>query len=352
MAIIFIMKKLAKSHPLLSSMLSTPDKVIDITNKTLDNNGPEVTTDGHPDLDPIWIQAAHLQLATNDWSKMTFDPAFGLETAPPKPPGPVQDQLPLGQSPKPSGPFQDQPLLDDEDLLVPLPEAIIANVNPAKLETVPQDGLDKFTPVPVTSTGKTGQLSRHCPITKKPTLVHPTNKDNARTHQPQFQNLQKPVEQRPAPSCLRPRIPKETEFNKAKAPKMSPRKAKTPISKKVLPAKKGVKKPTNAFLAAMVKPGFNHPELRKMYGLMKKLDSENPILTTSAEAALMMAQQRQQWLQALNVLMANLNKRESGSIFALYHRHPFPRFPNPVVSENIRDTNNNSCESNHFLPAC
>ena len=189
MAIIFIMKKLAKSHPLLSSMLSTPDKVIDITNKTLDNNGPEVTTDGHPDLDPIWIQAAHLQLATNDWSKMTFDPAFGLETAPPKPPGPVQDQLPLGQSPKPSGPFQDQPLLDDEDLLVPLPEAIIANVNPAKLETVPQDGLDKFTPVPVTSTGKTGQLSRHCPITKKPTLVHPTNKDNARTHQPQFQNL-------------------------------------------------------------------------------------------------------------------------------------------------------------------
>ena len=104
MAIIFIMKKLAKSHPLLSSMLSTPDKVIDITNKTLDDNGQEVTTDGHPDLDPIWIQAAHLQLAANDWSKMTFDPAFGLETAPPKPPGPVQNQLPFGQLPKPSGP--------------------------------------------------------------------------------------------------------------------------------------------------------------------------------------------------------------------------------------------------------
>ena len=80
MAIIFIMKKLAKSHPLLSSMLSTTDKVIEITNKTFDNNGQEVTTDGHPALDPIWIQAAHLQLAASDWSKMTFDPAFGLET--------------------------------------------------------------------------------------------------------------------------------------------------------------------------------------------------------------------------------------------------------------------------------
>ena len=128
---------------------------------------------------------------------------------------------------------------------------------------------------------------------------------------------------------------------------MSSRKVKPPVSKQVLPTKRGVKKPTRSLLNTM-KPGFNHPDLRKMFGLMKKLDTENPINTTPPEVALMMAQQRQQWLQGLNMIVAKLNMRESGTIFALYHQFPFPRYPNPVKSERKEDTTNPFCESNHF----
>ena len=91
-------------------------------------------------------------------------------------------------------------------------------------------------------------------------------------------------------------------------------------------------RPTNTALNVMVTPGFNNQILRKMHGLMRKLDNELPIMMIPIDEALIRAQQRQQWLQALNSLMANLNKKESGAIFALYHRYPFPRFPYPLNS--------------------
>ena len=322
------MRKLANSHPLLSSILSTTEE-----GKTSEKSGQEVATDGRPELDPIWIQSSHLQLATCDWSKMTFDPALGLKTVPPTPSAPIQNQFLLERSQKSSEAFQfqDRPL-EDADMLVPLPESIISDVDPAELKTVThEEGLDEFTPVPVTSTGPTGQLStKHCPLTQQPLLAQPSNKDNARTHRPQFQTIQKLIEQKSVPSYLRPSILKKVEFNKNKVSKMSPRKAETPASKQVPPAKKGVKKPTNAAVKAIIKPGFNNQTLRKMNGLMKKLDNELPIMMIPIDEALIRAQQRQQWLQALNLLMANLNKKESGAIFALYHRYPFPRFLDPL----------------------
>ena len=132
------------------------------------------------------------------------------------------------------------------------------------------------------------------------------------------------------------------KFNQAR--RMSTREVKPPINKQVSPNKRGARKPTKSLLNA-VRPGFSNQYLRKICTLMKKLDTENPILTTPPEVALMVAQQRQQWLQALNIALANLNKRESGTIFALYHRHPFPKYQNLMISEIKEDSTNSSCES-------
>ena len=333
------MKYKGQSCTPLSSILSTPkgSTLSGITNKTFEDIEQEIATDGHPALEPIWIQSAHLQLANSDWSKMTFNPAYGLDTI----------------SPKSSNTNKHWPLLDDADLLNTLPESSIADVDPTEFKKITQKGLDEITPtcldeitpVPVTITGQS-ELSRHGPPTKPPPVIQPSTTDHAKTlRPPRQQRLQNQIEQKAVSSYPRPRILKEVEFNKA--PRMSSRKVKPPVSKQVLPNKRGARKPTRSLLNAM-KPGFNNQDLRKMFGLMKKLDTENPILTTEPEVALMMAQQRQQWLQALNIVVANLNKKESGTIFALYHKYPFPRYPNPVVSESTEDTTNPLCESNHF----
>ena len=57
---------------------------------------------------------------------------------------------------------------------------------------------------------------------------------------------------------------------------------------------------------------------------MKKLDTTNPLFATPPYQALKVAQERQQWLQALNIIIANVNKLEATTIFSLYHRYPFP----------------------------
>ena len=346
MTVVFIMQDKGKSFTLLSSMLSAPKGSIlsGITVTTSEDFKQNMTTDGHPALEPIWIQDTHLQKINSDWSKMTFNPEYGLKTV----------------SPKSSNENQHWPLLDDEDLLDPLPEFNIANADPTNFEKeVTQKGLDEFspplvdkiTPVPVTFTGQTGILSRHSHLIQPLTMVQPSNTDHAKTLQPSRQRPLPPprqkeqIKQNQITNHPPTKIIREVEFNKV--PRMSSRKVKPPVSKQVLPTKRGGKKPTQSLLNVM-RPGFNNPDLRKLFALMKKLDTENPINTTTPEVALMMAQQRQQWLQGLNMVVAKLNMRESGTIFALYHQFPFPRYPHPVKSKTKEDTTNPLCESNNF----
>ena len=122
-------------------------------------------------------------------------------------------------------------------------ESSIANVDQTEFEEeINQKVLDEFTPpwvdeitpVPVTYTGQTGTLSRHGHLIKPLPVVQPSNTIHAKTLQP--------------------------------------------LRQRRLPTKRGVKKPTRSLLNAM-KPGFNHPKLRKMFGLMKKLHTEKPINT-------------------------------------------------------------------------
>ena len=293
-------------------------------------SGRESTTDGHPALEPLWINSSHLQASNNEWSKMNFDPEYGLETVPPPSFDPNNNSN------------QHWPLLDDEDLFDSLQESTIANVDISKFKTSTQKDLDAITPVPVSCTGSTGILSRHGLPKEPPLKVPSTNLNHVKTLQPPGQGQVQQIDQKPSTSLLRPRIIKEEKFDQA--PRMSTRERKPPISKQVSPNKRGAKKPTKALSNAM-RPGFNNQYLRKIYHLMKKLDTENPILTTPPEVALMVAQQRQQVLQAINISLANLNKRESGTIFALYHRHPFPKYQRLMISEVKENSSNSSCES-------
>ena len=324
------MKDKEGSYPLISSILSTTNgstqilatgndvNLSDITNKSFTRSGQGSATDGHPALEPLWINSSHLQVSNNDWSKMNFDPEYGLETVPPPSFDPNNNSN------------QHWPLLDDDDLLDSLQDSTIANVNITKFKTSTQKDLDSITPVPASLTGPPGNLSRHGLPKGPPLMVPSINSDHAKTLQPPGQGQEQQIDKKPMTSLLRPRIIKEEKLNQA--PRMSTREVKPPIRKQVSPNKKGVRKPTKTLLNA-ARPGFTNQYLQKIYTLMKKLDTGNPILTTPPEMALMMAQQRQQWLQTLNIAIANLNKRESGTIFSLYHRHPFPKYQNLMISE-------------------
>ena len=324
------MKDKEGSYPLISSILSTTNgstqilatgndvNLSDITNKSFTRSGQGSATDGHPALEPLWINSSHLQVSNNDWSKMNFDPEYGLETVPPPSFDPNNNSN------------QHWPLLDDDDLLDSLQDSTIANVNITKFKTSTQKDLDSITPVPASLTGPPGNLSRHGLPKGPPLMVPSINSDHAKTLQPPGQGQEQQINKKPMTNLLRPRIIKEEKLNQA--PRMSTREVKPPIRKQVSPNKKGVRKPTKTLLNA-ARPGFTNQYLQKIYTLMKKLDTGNPILTTPPEMALMMAQQRQQWLQTLNIAIANLNKRESGTIFSLYHRHPFPKYQNLMISE-------------------
>ena len=337
------MKNQGEPHPLLLSILSATNgaTLSNIKNNTFKNNTQDIANHGHPALDPIFINSSHLQLSDTEWSKMSFNPAYGLETISPK------------SADTNNNSNQHWPLLDDTDYLDSLQESSIANVDLAKLGTITQKGLDTITPVPVTSAGQTGQLSMQDPISKPPIVVHQPNMDHAKTLQPPELGQEQQMTQQSVASLLHPRILKAAELRKAQKMycTMSQKKVKTPVSKQVSPNKTGAKKPTKAALNA-IKPGFINQDLRKIFGLMKKLDTENPILSTPPELALVASQQRQQWLQSLNIAIANFNRREAGMIFSLYHRYPFPEYhQNLMVSAVTEDTTNSSCESNKFLSA-
>ena len=330
------MKNQGESHPLLAQILSAPNGATSsgIKNEIISNKKQSTATYGHPALDPIWIQENDLQLTNTEWSKMTFTPAHGLEKILPN----SSDSKTISN--------QQWPLLDDAKYFNSLQDSIITNVDLAKFEKITQKLLSEIPPVPVTNTGPTGQLSNLHPVIGPPIVVQQSNVNLANILQPPGQSQKDQVDHQSLTSLLHPRILKAAEIRKAQ--RMNHKKVKPPDSKQVLPNKKGGRKPTKAVINAL-KPGFNNQDLRKIFGLMKKLDTDNPNTTTPPEVALMAAQQRQQWLQALNIGVANLNRKEAGIIFALYHRFPFPKYhQNLMISEITENTTNSSCESKNF----
>ena len=192
------MKSHGESQPILTAILSATNGATSSnrTSKPLQNSQHFTSNKVHPTLNHISIQETDYTC-----SNVTFNPAYGLQTITP--------------NSSDSNSNKHWPLLDDADDLDSLQESSIANIDLAKWKEITQDSLDDITPVPVTNTGQTGQLSRHHPITEPPIVVHQTNVNHAKTLQPPGQGQKDQVDQQSVTSLLHPRILKAAEIRKA-----------------------------------------------------------------------------------------------------------------------------------------
>ena len=312
------------------------------------NNGAQTSdmdlseNSGYPNLDPIWIQPGQIQQITDSYSTMTFNPSFGLTTV-------LPHQQPA-LSPQPTRMFHHQPQswsLGDSDLVIPLPESIINNINPNQFPA----GLDNITSVSDTTYFNPGQHSRQLPLTKVPQKIHPRDQYVARHRRTQAFQRQNFTDPASVPDHLRPKIIKEVinqsvsnqfqpqlplinpskgqgepdnKIDHRRAPKVTQKKAKVPASKK-LPYQQANKATQTIFDDEV--PLFHRKEFNRIYAYLKRLDTTQPLFATPPYQALKVAQERQQYLQACNVIIANVNKKESTDIFALYAAHPFPVTP-------------------------
>ena len=138
---------------------------------------------------------------------MSFDPSFGLTA--------VLSHLQPALSPKPTRIIHHQPQswsLGDSDLVIPLPESIINDINPAQFPTINQEGLDSITPVSDPTYFNPGQHSRQLPLTKIPQKIHPREQNVARNRRAQAFQKQKLTDPTLVPDHLRPKIIKEVEY--------------------------------------------------------------------------------------------------------------------------------------------
>ena len=154
------MKSHGESQPILTAILSATNGATSSnrTSNPLQNSQHFTSNKVHPTLNHTSIQETDYTC-----SNVTFNPAYGLQTITP--------------NSSDSNSNKHWPLLDDADDLDSLQESSIANIDIAKWKEITQDSLDDITPVPVTNTGQTGQLSRHHPITNPPIVVHQTSMD-------------------------------------------------------------------------------------------------------------------------------------------------------------------------------
>ena len=58
---------------------------------------------------------------------------------------------------------------------------------------------------------------------------------------------------------------------------------------------------------------------------MKKLDTSNPLHVTPPSQTFQVIQHRQGLLQAMNIIVANVNKKEATTTYAMFHQSPFPK---------------------------
>ena len=83
---------------------------------------------------------------------------------------------------------------------------------------------------------------------------------------------------------------------------------------------------------------FQDHDFNQIYDFMKRLETKRSESSTTHLEALKVAQQRQIWIQAWNVIMANLNKKEAIDISTLYHRHTFqPCLKNPQALKEVQN---------------
>ena len=324
--------------------------------------------------DPRWIQPLQTQHTTHPYELTSFEPSHGNEINISKldPDGitSFDPSYGLGTSvsnfnqtsnPKPQDDIQNWNF-EDSDLLVPLPEALLHNVDMEKLQKTNQPGLDNINQVQIQHGTTQSTISRNQSMTTNQMQVHSrdtslqerTVKDSQISHdlvRARVIAKIKEVELKGGPKRFKPQSlmvdPRPARKNptrntgnnriqKVTPTKVNnPTKAKTPRTKK-LPIKKAIKSTQTYYQRDDAL--FQDRDFNKIYDFMKKLDTRRSESSTNHLEALQVAQQRQIWIQAWNVLMANLIKKEAIDIFTLYTRHTFqPVLKNPQASKEVQN---------------
>ena len=309
----------------------------------------------------IWIQPEQLQQTTCPYANMSFDHSYGLNTI-----DPIYNLntnfSDFKSSFKPKSPITSDHQtqnwhLEDTDLLIQLPESLLHNVDLEQIKKVNKDGLDNIMLNVKESHHNPEVQTKNLPMTKLPKKIHPkdlTLKIKSSNNPPEIPNVLRPR--------IVTRIIKEAErklgtqklqiqnnlFNTQSSQRKSmnqmeqnriqfktPRKVILPKTKK-LPVRKAVKATQTCTQENYAV--FHREKFNKIYELMKKLDVDNTIFSsTPPYEALKNTQQRQIWLQTWNRIMADVNISESTDIFTLYHRYPFRPLPqNPQTSQGTK----------------
>ena len=304
----------------------------------------------------IFINPMQLQQTTCSYDSMSFDQSLGLDTIDPT--YGLNTKFSDFKSSFTSTPpvmsdHQTQNWhLEDSDLLTPLPENLLHDVDLEEIRKVNKNELDGIVPVKNRTNINPEVTPQDQHMKKLPRKIHPqdlTLQDKSSNHSPANPNVLRPriitrlikeaerklgaqnVQQQS--HRISPRSNREKSMNKTDQD-MIQLKTRKVISHTAtrLPVKKAVKA-TQTFSQGD-DAVFNREKFNRIYGLMKKLDVQTTIFSTPAYEALKIAQQRQIWLQAWNRIMADVNVSESTDIFGLYFRYPFQPVPqNPKVPQ-------------------
>ena len=323
--------------------------------------------------DPKWIQPIHIQQTTHPYEFTSFRPPYGnvniVSNSEPDDITSFDPSYGLGTSvanfnqtvnSKPQDYIQNCNF-EDSDLLIPLPESLLHNMDLDKLQNINQAAIDNINQVQIQHETIHRAIAKNQPMITAPMQVNPRAtslqdkiiSDSQTSHDlikarviAKFKEAElkggpkrfKPQSLMVDPRPVRKNPKRNTGGNRIQ--KVTPTKvnnltkAKTPRTKK-LPNKKAIKSTQTYYQRDDAL--FQDHNFNKIYDFMKKLDTKTSESSTTHLEALQVAQQRQIWIQAWNVLMANLNKKEAIDIFTLYHRHTFqPFLKNPQASKEIQ----------------
>mgnify|MGYP001179193089 FL=1 len=269
-------------------------------------NGAQPTGE-YAGLDPLWVQPSG-----NHYNGTSFDAPLGLDTIPTQT---IHYQPQLEQ-------------LGDFDAIVPLPEHLletlpneITPLDPAPFLLNSQEDLvpSSSNLVPIPSTNPTEGLSKTAPDMQK--LNKPSTKKEscARTYHRQPQQKQNRTFLHPNPIKVRSKKSLKVCPAKKKAPPLLTKDTQTWVSKSA--------QSTQTLIDS--ESSFHNDDYSKIHTIMKKLDTSNPLHVTPPSQTFQVIQHRQGLLQAMNIIVANVNKKEATTTYAMFHRSPFPPYKQP-----------------------
>ena len=319
-------------------------------------------------LDPKWIQSIQRQQTTHPYEPTSLKPTYGnVNNVLKLDPEDITSSDPsygLGTSvlnfnqtlnSKPQN-HTNKWNFEDSDLLVPLPESLLHNVDLNQLQNITQPVLDNIQYGTINSTIPTNQ-SMTTPQVKEysEAIVQGKSNDESRTNQDLIRARViakiKEAELKGGPKRFKPQSlmvdPRPIRKNPTRntgnnrSTKVTPTIVKKPTKSRTLRAKKlPIKKAVKSTQTYYQRDDalFQDNDFNKIYDHMKKLDTKRLESSTTNWEVLKVAQQRQIWIQAWNIMMANFNKKEAIDIFTLYHRHTFqPCFKNPQASKEVQN---------------